>query len=190
MIYTFPLCFKHILYNDTPAHPAEILYLCCLWVEWWAHWLKSPGCELDPGMNAVGSSAPALAHGGYPGLACCFLTGSSACLSAVWPLNIRSPKLCFNIIVNWLFTFALQRNICNRVYIYDVFTCPCSALFFSLSWLSKAVSPSPAWILAHKSSLSASSWLTISLLFCSRASRFCIFWSLSPIWRSTCSRSF
>lgn len=69
-------------------------------------------------------------------------------------------------------------------------TCSCSAWFFSFSWLSRAVSPSPAWILAHKSSLSASSWLTMSLLFCSRASRFWIFWSLSPIWRSTCSRSF
>lgn len=69
-------------------------------------------------------------------------------------------------------------------------TCPCNAWFFSLSWLSTAVSPSPAWILAHRSSLSASSWLTMSLLFCSSASRFWIFWSLSPIWRRTCSRSF
>ncbi len=69
-------------------------------------------------------------------------------------------------------------------------TCSCSEWFFSFSWFSTAASPSPAWILAHRSSLSASSWFTLSLLFCSRASRFWIFWSLSPIWRNTCSRSF
>lgn len=72
----------------------------------------------------------------------------------------------------------------------EVLTCICKAWFFSCSWLRTAVSPSPAWIFAYKSSLSFSSREMLSLLFWSKASRFWIFWSLSPICRSTCSRSF
>lgn len=63
-----------------PEHLAGILSPCYLSVGWWARQLTSPGCGLGPGLSAEGSSAPGPARGGYPGLACCSLIGSSAYL--------------------------------------------------------------------------------------------------------------
>lgn len=122
-----------------------------------------------------------------------FLSLSVSCVTFSHKTVECKPQWDKNYII--AFNFVQQKIILTTKkgwwgFSIGVPTCPCSAWFFSFSWLSKAVSPSPAWILAHRSSLSASSWVTMSLLFCSRASRFWIFWSLSPIWRSTCSRSF
>lgn len=70
-----------------PEHPAGLLSPCCLQAVQWPLWLRFPGCVLGLGLNAAGSSAPGLARVDYPGLACCSLTGSLACLLTVSPLH-------------------------------------------------------------------------------------------------------
>lgn len=119
-----------------------------------------------------------------------------------WHANLFWPKKTEMHLVMWTQLYSIPTRyteMCEAFLSYVLYmhmcecvscTCSCSVWFFSCSWLSKAASPSPAWILAHRSCLSDSSWLRLALLFCRRASKFWIFWSLSPIWRSTCSKSF